>query len=688
MSSDDKNNFPRGDTPQFSDASSSLPRSSTRILGRTSNDHYGNDALLCFDFNQDGIGEVGGQCRLVVGTTNSIRICNTDMLLKSQERRENGSNESNMIEQQQQQQIQDRVITPRFLDHYLSTQAKRRKIRAVEMLCSCNKLALVVTDDTENNSSSECLGNDQVLIWDFDLNGNHYGKNGDNDDNPCHHDYVGGETGRLVCELTFYHRVLAVKLTRDRICVVLCDRIHVYNFGTLKLLDTISTGSNHLGLLCISKEMETDGNVAHNYSGLVLVCPTTQEGQVRVKLYKARKSFLIDAHKGKLAAMALTENGSHLATASERGTIVRLFSINTRNPTDKSLPKMGSLLKEFRRGFEQARIESLSFSLDKSWLACASDHGTIHIFQVHTAKTTFKKLKEKSVGGQKSFVQVRGFPHPKTCTFVGDRSDTIAVAGLDDFGHGYILLSSFKSVAPVCDDLNSVHKSGDENEKSKVYATKGEAQKLSYHRFFKNSCTGHTPNNQENSGFDGEQLMMKNNAQNDKGVKITLFGGNIDDRLICWHVAGCRIDWNIGWEIGRQVGRNISKHICGLIGKPIGGHIATQIGWHFGWYIGKYVGLYVGEYVGWCIGKRVGWRIGKRLSKNGKIKTCKQIDWEMDWHTGADTSTVTPIATPLPTSLTVRDNVVTVECMDNDLEYIPAISHPDPSAPPCHEIMD
>ena len=58
----------------------------------------------------------------------------------------------------------------------------------------------------------------------------------------------------------------------------------------------------------------------------VLACPAGQKkGHVRVELYDKRQQTLIPAHEGALACIALNQNGKRLATASEKGTLIRIF---------------------------------------------------------------------------------------------------------------------------------------------------------------------------------------------------------------------------------------------------------------------------------------------------------------------------------------------------------------------------
>ena len=49
-------------------------------------------------------------------------------------------------------------------------------------------------------------------------------------------------------------------------------------------------------------------------------------GQVRVELYDVRRTKFIQAHTSALACIALSQDGRLLATASERGTLVRVHS--------------------------------------------------------------------------------------------------------------------------------------------------------------------------------------------------------------------------------------------------------------------------------------------------------------------------------------------------------------------------
>jgi WD40 repeat protein len=143
--------------------------------------------------------------------------------------------------------------------------------------------------------------------------------------------------------------------------VVLENRTYIYNFDDLRLIDAIETCSNSKGLVALNPDPEN----------AVLVTPDQNRGHVRVNVYEKNQSIKIQAHQAALSAMCLNYQGTILATASDRGTLIRIFSTAT-----------GKALHELRRGADKADIYSICFDMQSNWLACSSDRSTIHIFSV------------------------------------------------------------------------------------------------------------------------------------------------------------------------------------------------------------------------------------------------------------------------------------------------------------------
>jgi WD40 repeat protein len=162
-------------------------------------------------------------------------------------------------------------------------------IGIVEMLFRTNLLALV------GGGRNPRFPPNKVMIWDDHQN-------------------------RCIGELSFRSEVKAVKLRRDRVVVVLSTKIYVYRFSDLHLQDQMNTLPNPRGLVALCP----DNN------NTVLACPGINKGSVRVELYDSRKSTLIPAHESELAQIALNLDGTRLATASDKGTLIRVcLSVRT-----------------------------------------------------------------------------------------------------------------------------------------------------------------------------------------------------------------------------------------------------------------------------------------------------------------------------------------------------------------------
>ena len=81
---------------------------------------------------------------------------------------------------------------------------------------------------------------------------------------------------------------------------------------------------------------------------------------------------MIPAHTGQLAAIQFSPLGNRVATASDKGTVIRIFNVSD-----------GTKVYELRRGLKRtAFIHSLSFSPCGHFLACSSNTETIHIFRL------------------------------------------------------------------------------------------------------------------------------------------------------------------------------------------------------------------------------------------------------------------------------------------------------------------
>lgn len=99
-------------------------------------------------------------------------------------------------------------------------------------------------------------------------------------------------------------------------------------------------------------------------------------------------SSIIAAHSGSLVSLCISPDGALLATASSKGTLIRVWSTlgsssASSNASRDQRASLKTVLKnELRRGTEQVTILSMAFNPDRSVLAAASDKGTIHFFNL------------------------------------------------------------------------------------------------------------------------------------------------------------------------------------------------------------------------------------------------------------------------------------------------------------------
>jgi WD40 repeat protein len=169
-------------------------------------------------------------------------------------------------------------------------------------------------------------------------------------------------------ELRFPSEVRSVKLRRDKVLVALDNSVHVYKFHPLDVECVLETGENLTGMLAVCP-------TAH----VVVATIAKSPGVVSLHNLSADKGFLVTCHNTPITCLAVSNDGALLATASERGTLIRVYDAATSEK-----------VKEVRRGSQHAIIYSLSFSPDQRFVACGSDTGTIHIFAVQGEGTNQK----------------------------------------------------------------------------------------------------------------------------------------------------------------------------------------------------------------------------------------------------------------------------------------------------------
>jgi WD40 repeat protein len=206
------------------------------------------------------------------------------------------------------------------------------------MLFKTNILALVSPDSNIN----------KLIIWD-------------------------GNRRKDLCEFKFNKTILNVKLWIDKIVVVCDDKIFIFNLYNYQKIDEIETGDNSNGIVAISYEEEQ-----------ILSYPDKETGFVKIKNLKKQSEFNIKASDSNVAYLSLSYDGRILATASEQGTLIRIF--NTEN---------GNLLQEVRRGKNKVEMKYICIEPNLKYMAALSDRGTIHIWSLFKTLKNLEKIGDK-----------------------------------------------------------------------------------------------------------------------------------------------------------------------------------------------------------------------------------------------------------------------------------------------------
>ena len=107
-------------------------------------------------------------------------------------------------------------------------------------------------------------------------------------------------------------KVLNLHINRKRLAVVLEDRIHIYDVTTMKLLHTIDTLPNSIGISSMSSDSEKS----------ILAYPSnTNIGELTIfDCINLRPLSIIKAHKTPVTKMTFNQKGDLLATASDKVT--------------------------------------------------------------------------------------------------------------------------------------------------------------------------------------------------------------------------------------------------------------------------------------------------------------------------------------------------------------------------------
>ncbi len=165
----------------------------------------------------------------------------------------------------------------------------------------------------------------------------------------------------ILGEILYTNKITNIEVTDKYVFVQTDKKLYIYQFDNLQLLREILCGSANFKMLV------TDSTY--------VVYPTLKKGEISILNVDKDEAVLIQAHSNNISCIGLTNK--YIATASERGTLIRLFSIDTQVQ-----------INEFRRGTEATSIIQLEFHPTLPILLVGSDKGTVHLFNSETVDNT------------------------------------------------------------------------------------------------------------------------------------------------------------------------------------------------------------------------------------------------------------------------------------------------------------
>ena len=182
--------------------------------------------------------------------------------------------------------------------------------------------------------------------------------------------------------------VVAVKMNRKRLVVMLEEIVFIYDISNMKLLHQQVTPLNPGGICAVSPNSENNYLALPHYQKPA--SSTQSQSHVPKSIIKEQISgdvllydlnkmeevTVIQAHQTQLSFIAINNDGTLLATASEKGTVIRIFSIPD-----------GKKLYQFRRGSMPARIYCMSFNATSTLLCVSSATETVHVFKLAPASS-------------------------------------------------------------------------------------------------------------------------------------------------------------------------------------------------------------------------------------------------------------------------------------------------------------
>jgi WD40 repeat protein len=199
---------------------------------------------------------------------------------------------------------------------------------------------------------------------------------------------------KVLSQIRLNSNLITVKIRRDVIIGIITNKIYIFDINTLETIDIINNGTSPNGICALSQNYNPPNE-------FYLAFPNDKvKGKVQINKYMIEKENInkkdekaIIAHDSFIAQMIISYDNQILATTSDKGKMIRIFSVKT-----------GEFLVELKRGATNANISCLAFDIKQLFLGCFSDSGTVHVFDIGDIN---KLILEKNNGNKKNNSKIK-----------------------------------------------------------------------------------------------------------------------------------------------------------------------------------------------------------------------------------------------------------------------------------------
>jgi WD40 repeat protein len=167
--------------------------------------------------------------------------------------------------------------------------------------------------------------------------------------------------GDMHAQVDLTDSVTSLLLNSRLLCVVHASSLRLFDIERRALAFECATPPNPKGIADISADTENAR----------IAMPGDKPGFVSVRAVGAADSVSFCAAKHRLSLVRFSPDGSLLATASEKGTLIRVFDAESGAPRSVA-----------RRGALKSTILALCFAPNNQRLVAVSSNGTAHLFSV------------------------------------------------------------------------------------------------------------------------------------------------------------------------------------------------------------------------------------------------------------------------------------------------------------------